>query len=80
MNTTTPSSIPPQRDRLIELFMERNEKINLSAIRTPIDIYNKHILDSLELNKIIDISNNAVRTPDGAPAKYNPGSHTLLDL
>ncbi len=80
MNTTPLSSIPPQRDRLIELFVERNEKINLSAIRTPIDIYNKHILDSLELNKVIDISNNAVRTPDGAPSKYNPAQHTLLDL
>lgn len=78
--STHPWSIPPPRDRLVEVFSERNEKINLSAIRTPQDIYHKHILDSLELNKIVDISNNAVRTSDGAPSKYNPAPHTLLDL
>jgi 16S rRNA (guanine527-N7)-methyltransferase len=39
--------------KLIDVFIERNQKINLSSIRNPEDIYIKHILDSLELNKII---------------------------
>lgn len=41
-------------NKLIEIFTERNQKINLSAIRNPEDIYTKHILDSIELNKIIE--------------------------
>lgn len=37
------------RNKLISVFMERNSKINLSAIRNPDDIYTKHILDALEV-------------------------------
>ncbi len=43
-----------KRQKLIDLFVDWNGKINLSAIREPKDIYNKHILDSLELYKIWD--------------------------
>lgn len=41
-----------KREKLINLFIERNNKINLSAIRDPQNIYIKHILDSLTLNDI----------------------------
>lgn len=44
--------IPPKWQPLIDVFMERNSKINLSAIRNEEEIYTKHILDALELLKI----------------------------
>lgn len=50
-----PDTIPSQRHPLIHTFIQQNSQINLSAIRKPDDIYNKHILDSLELCKVIDI-------------------------
>lgn len=40
------------RNNLIELFVEQNSKTNLSAIRKKEDIFKKHILDSIELNKL----------------------------
>lgn len=50
-------NIPNQRLPLISTFIHRNSQINLSAIRETQDIYTKHILDSLELTKIIDLNN-----------------------
>ncbi len=47
--------IPQQRQPLIDTFIHRNSQINLSAIRTPEAIYVKHILDSLEITKIMDL-------------------------
>lgn len=38
--------------KLIEKFLEVNQQINLSAIRDADEMYNKHILDALELLKI----------------------------
>lgn len=46
------TTIPKQRLKLIDVFVERNSKINLSAIRAPEEIYQKHILDALELTKL----------------------------
>lgn len=43
------NKIPAQRQPLIDCFLERNSKINLSAIRKPHAVYTQHILDSLEL-------------------------------
>lgn len=40
---------------LINVFTERNSKINLSAIRTENAVYQKHILDALEINKCYDL-------------------------
>ncbi len=37
---------------LISIFMERNNKINLSAIRNEHEIYEKHILDALEIHQL----------------------------
>lgn len=39
------------RQNLIDVFVKYNAQLNLSAIREPDDIYTKHVLDSLELNK-----------------------------
>lgn len=52
------------RQKFIEIFLQINSEINLSAIRDADGVYKKHILDSLELTKIIDLS------------KY----HTLCDV
>ena len=41
-----------QRKLLIELFLHINSQINLSAIRDAEGVYTKHILDSIELNKM----------------------------
>lgn len=44
------------RTPLIDIFLGRNSKLNLSAIRDVNSVYVKHILDSLELTKIINLS------------------------
>lgn len=41
--------IMEHRTTLITAFVEYNSQINLSAIRAPQDIYNKHIVDALEV-------------------------------
>lgn len=48
------------RNKLIEIFVEKNNQINLSAIRDPDDILVKHINDSIELNKILKIKNEKI--------------------
>lgn len=42
------------QDKLIQLFLEKNKQINLSAIRDEQWVMTKHIQDSFELEKIID--------------------------
>lgn len=49
-------NIDPKREKLIDVFMQKNSQINLSAIREHDEIYTKHILDSIELDKILKIS------------------------
>ena len=44
------------RQQFIDLFLEINSQINLSAIRDAEWVYTKHILDSLELTKILKLS------------------------
>ena len=44
--------IPKKREKLIDVFMDRNSKINLSAIRTREWVYKKHILDALEIQEL----------------------------
>lgn len=48
---------PKRTDRqpMIGCFLDRNSKINLSAIRDADGIREKHILDSLELTELIDL-------------------------
>ncbi len=43
------------RNKLIEIFIEKNNQINLSAIRDADGVLVKHIKDSIELNKILKI-------------------------
>lgn len=48
------SEITVQRQQLIDVFLEKNTHLNLSAIRDAEGVRNKHILDSLELTKIVN--------------------------
>lgn len=49
--------IPIKRHQLISLFLYKNTLINLSAIREPILVYKKHILDSIKLLDILKVDN-----------------------
>lgn len=42
-------------EKFLELFIEKNSRINLSAIREPNDIIEKHFIDSLMLNIFIEL-------------------------
>lgn len=42
-----------ERENLIDVFSKKNQELNLSAIRDKEWIYQKHILDGLEAEKII---------------------------
>lgn len=44
----------PKRKPLVDTFIKYNTMLNLSAIRDEDGIYTKHIMDSLELNKILE--------------------------
>lgn len=44
-----------KQKKMIDLFLHINSQINLSSIRDAEGVYTKHILDSLELTKIIDL-------------------------
>lgn len=44
-----------QWKELIEIFLNKNKQINLSAIRDENWVYIKHILDSIELNKFLKL-------------------------
>ncbi len=48
--------IPPTRQKLVDVFLSMNSQLNLSAIRDAEGVYVKHILDSLELTKILDLT------------------------
>lgn len=48
--------IPPERQKLVDVFLTMNSQLNLSAIRDAEGVYVKHILDSLELTKILDLT------------------------
>jgi 16S rRNA G527 N7-methylase RsmG len=44
-----------KRKQLIEIFLEKNSQINLSAIRDEEGVYFKHILDALEVSKAFEL-------------------------
>lgn len=44
-----------ERKKLVDKFIEINSQINLSSIRDEEWIYVKHILDSLELNNVLEL-------------------------
>jgi len=62
MNTL--DTIPLQRKPLIDTFLERNSRLNLSAIRDAEGVYTKHVLDSIELSTVMSLESR----------------HTLLDV
>lgn len=43
-----------KREQLIQVFLEKNSQINLSAIRDEQGVYMKHILDALEIQKVFN--------------------------
>jgi 16S rRNA (guanine527-N7)-methyltransferase len=47
--------IDPKWSSLVDVFLEFNAKLNLSAIRDPEGVYQKHVLDSIELLHIDEI-------------------------
>jgi 16S rRNA G527 N7-methylase RsmG len=48
-----------QRKQFIDTFLEKNKEINLSAIRDADGVYIKHVLDSIELDKVFPIADGA---------------------
>lgn len=57
------TNIPEERHQLISIFLYKNNQINLSAIRDPWWVYNKHILDALQLLEVLsyeDLSNKTI--------------------
>lgn len=77
-----------ERQQFIDLFLEINSQINLSAIRDAEWVYTKHILDSLELMKILDLSDYTtlcdVGTGGGFPllalSRYNQENNCRIKL
>jgi len=45
-----------QWEKLINIFLEYNKKVNLSSFKTEEDVYVKHILDSLEVIEVLKFS------------------------
>lgn len=52
-------TIPAERQPLIQTFLERNSRLNLSAIRDAEGVYTKHILDSIELDNVLTLASGA---------------------
>lgn len=77
-----------ERQQFIDLFLEINSQINLSAIRDAEWVYTKHILDSLELTNILNLSDYRtlcdVGTGWGFPllalSRYNQENNCKLKL
>ena len=47
-------------EKFLEIFIEKNSQINLSAIRQPEDIIKKHFIDSVFLNTFIDFEESTI--------------------
>lgn len=45
-----------KRQRLIQVFLEKNKQINLSAIRDEEWVYKKHILDAIEIENVFPLT------------------------
>lgn len=82
-----PSKNYGQRAKLIEVFVAKNKKINLSAIRSAEDVYIKHVLDSLELIKFFNLQKILATNSYPPPMTRNEeclgeglGVRELLDL
>ena len=49
------SMMEQKREKLIQIFLEKNKQINLSAIRDEQGVFDKHIRDALEVKNVIDL-------------------------
>jgi 16S rRNA (guanine527-N7)-methyltransferase len=47
-------------EKFLKLFMDKNSKINLSAIREKDDIIEKHFIDSIMLNIFMELDNSQI--------------------
>ncbi|MDP2103630.1 MAG: 16S rRNA (guanine(527)-N(7))-methyltransferase RsmG [Candidatus Gracilibacteria bacterium] len=72
--------------RFLELFVEYNSHTNLSAIRTPEAIIEKHFIDSLELGRFVELSGRVLDIGSGGgfpgiPLKilFPDADFTLMD-
>jgi len=54
----------PKLQRLVELFLDWNQRINLSAISDADGVWEKHITDSLLISEFIDLENKNFRVLD----------------
>jgi len=61
-------------EKFLELFIEKNSKINLSAIREKDAIIEKHFIDSIMLNIFVEL------TPHLASPKGEGQKVKVLDL
>lgn len=52
-------------DKYVDLLLKWNKKINLISKSTEEDVWNRHIIDSLQLTKFIDKSNKIVDLGSG---------------
>jgi 16S rRNA (guanine527-N7)-methyltransferase len=50
-------------EKFLEIFIEKNSQINLSAIREADDIIEKHFIDSIILNSFFDFKENTSPQP-----------------
>lgn len=63
-------------EKFLEIFMEKNSQINLSAIRTPDAIIEKHFVDSIMLNIFLDFETPVTQLLD----TQTPTPIRVLDL
>jgi len=47
-----------KREKLIQVFLEKNKQINLSAIRDEEGVFDKHICDALEVKNVFDLTSD----------------------
>ena len=72
--------------KFLELFLEYNSHTNLSAIRTPEGIIEKHFIDSLMLGNFVELSGKVLDIGSGGgfpgiPLKilFHEADFTLMD-
>lgn len=47
-----------KRKKLVDVFLEKNKQINLSAIRDEQGVFDKHICDALEVKNVFDLTSD----------------------
>src|SRR3989338_7438746 len=66
--------------KLAEIFLAENQKLNLSSFKTTSEVYEKHILDSLEATKAFpEVFNNARCLIDIGTGGGFPGLPLLIE-